>query len=74
MDYKIVLKLLEKLPKEKFHFCITIRSNSENCDWVIYNKENLSWEEFISEDNIALLDSKYNSITQLEEFIYKNIK
>lgn len=70
MTYKEFLKLVDKLDRNKYHICCEIK-DMETCHWVIFRKD-MSFEEYWSENNKAILDSNVNSDDELIEFVNKN--
>lgn len=68
MTYKEFFKVTKNLDKNKYHTCCSVKDDLENCEWVIYRKD-MSWEEYWSSNNKAILDSKINTDEDLMNFI-----
>lgn len=71
MTYKEFFKVTKNLDRNKYHTCCSVKDDFENCEWVIYRKD-MSWEEYWSSNNKAILDSKINTDEDLMNFI-KNV-
>lgn len=71
MNYKEFFKLVDKLDRNKYHICCEI-INTNDCRWVIFDK-NMPPEEYWSANNKPLLDSRYNTIEDLIDFINRSI-
>lgn len=68
MTYKEFFKVTKNLDRNKYHTCCSVKDDFENCEWVIYRKD-MSWEEYWSSNNKAILDSKINTDEDLMNFI-----
>lgn len=64
-------RIVKPLDRNKFHICCTAHADIIHCDWVIFKKD-MPLDEYFSEDNKAVLDSKNNSTDDLIEFVYNN--
>ena len=68
MEFKEYYKLTKKLNRNKYHDCCSINQDMKTCEWVIYRKD-MPWEEYISNQNKPILNSKINTKQDLIDFI-----
>ena len=67
MTYKRFYEITKNLDRNKYHTCFSFKQGRNCGDWVIFRKD-MSWEEYWSEDNKPILDSKYKTEEDLINF------
>ena len=73
LTYKEFFKITKNLDREKYHTCCSVKSDYTYCDWWIYRKD-MSFDEYWSPNNKALLSSESNSDLDLIDFCNANTK
>ena len=73
MTYKEFYRITKNLDRNKYHTNCSINSDLKTCEWVILRKD-MPWEEYWSDKNKAILNSKINTKEDLINFCKKNKK